>query len=73
MLKQLDILYLIKRVNFLEKSMTFLFSEKQLKGLHLANQTSMEDAVRTRRSYKLKSKLHKEVLALEKLRSNEGM
>ncbi len=41
-LKQLDILFLFKRVNFLEKSFSLLFSESQLKGLHLSSHTTKD-------------------------------
>ena len=34
--KQLDILLILKRINFIEKSLSFLFTDHQLKGLHLA-------------------------------------
>jgi hypothetical protein len=61
MVKQLDILFLIKRINFLEKSLTFLFTPPQLKALHLTHQPTMADAAAIRRNYKLKQKLKKEV------------
>jgi hypothetical protein len=61
MLKQLDILYLLKRVNFIEKSLTFLFTDHQLKGLHLANQLTLSEATNMRRNYKLKAILKKEI------------
>jgi hypothetical protein len=54
MLKQLDVLYLIKRINFLENSLTFFFTKKQLMALHLTNQLTMAEAAKIRRSYKLK-------------------
>jgi hypothetical protein len=44
MLKQLDIMYLIERVIFLEKAINNVFSETQLKGLHLQSKWTFEDA-----------------------------
>jgi hypothetical protein len=54
MLKQLDVLFLIKRL-------TFLFTPPQLKALHLTHQLTMADAVATRRNYRLKDKLQREI------------
>jgi hypothetical protein len=61
MLKQLDVLLLFKRINFLERSLTYLFSDHQLKGLYLSNQLTMDDAVGFRKNYKLKIKLKSEI------------
>lgn len=61
MLKQLDVLFLIKRVNFLEKSLTFLFTPPQLMDLYLTRQLTMSDAITTRRNYRLKAKLQQEL------------
>jgi hypothetical protein len=61
MVKQLDVLFLIKRINFLEKSLSFLFTPPQLKALHLTHQPTMADAIATRHNYKLKHKLQKEI------------
>jgi hypothetical protein len=61
MLKQLDVLFLIKRINFLERSLSFLFTPLQIKALHLTNQLTMADAVAIRHSYKLKNKLQREI------------
>ena len=57
MLKQIDILYLLKRVNFLENTLTFLFTNHQIKGLHLTSHISLAEAVSLRKTYRLKSKL----------------
>jgi hypothetical protein len=65
-LKQLDILFLLKRINFLEQSLTFLFSNDQMKCLHLANHFTMSEAVRVRRGYRLKSRLKGEMEMLHK-------
>jgi hypothetical protein len=65
MLKQLDVLYLIKRINFLEHSLTFLFTKKQLMALHLTNQLTMAEAAKIRRSYKLKKRLKKHINLME--------
>lgn len=40
--KQLDILLILKRINFIEKSLSFLFTDHQLKGLHLASHYTLE-------------------------------
>ncbi len=61
MVKQLDILFLIKRVAFLEKSLTFLFSGPQLTGLHLTEQPTLNAAIETRRNYRLKTRLIREI------------
>jgi hypothetical protein len=72
MLKQLDVLFLIKRLNFLEKSLTFLFTPPQLKALHLTHQLTMADAVATRRNYRLKDKLQREIQQREKTLSHDN-
>lgn len=42
MRKQLDILYLLKRVFFLEKIVQTMLDEHQLKGLHLHEKYTLE-------------------------------
>ena len=42
MLKQFDVLYLYKRVNFLEKSLGCMLEEYQLKGMHLTEQITLD-------------------------------
>ena len=61
MLKQLDVLFLLKRINFLEKSLSLLFSDHQLKALHLASHFSLAEAAELRRAYRLKARLKAEV------------
>ena len=40
----LDIVFMIKRADYLEKSIEILFEDHQLKGLHLWKRMSIEDA-----------------------------
>lgn len=60
-MKQLDVLFLFKRINFLEKSVSVLFTDNQLKGLHLASHTTINEAINTRKNYKLKPKLKEQI------------
>lgn len=42
MLKQFDILFLFKRINFLERSLELLCEKYQFVGLHLGKQISLK-------------------------------
>ena len=42
MLKQLDVLYLLKRVTFTERALTVLLAQHQLRGLHLTERPTLE-------------------------------
>jgi hypothetical protein len=42
MVKQLDVLYILKRVFFLERTINILFEEHQLKGIHLQQNMTLE-------------------------------
>ncbi len=42
MAKQLDVLYLLKRVIFLERAVNSLLDEHQLKGIHLEEKLTLE-------------------------------
>jgi hypothetical protein len=61
MLKQLDILYLLKRVAFLERSLSFLFTDHQLKGIYLSSQCTIAEAIHMRRNHKLKERLKESI------------
>lgn len=61
-MKQLDILLILKRINFIEKSLSYLFTDHQLNGLHLSSHYTLEEAVRLRKSYQLKPKLKEEMM-----------
>lgn len=63
MVKQLDILLLLKRINFIEKSLSYIFTDHQLKGLHLASHYTLEEAIRLRKSYQLKPRLKEEMMS----------
>jgi hypothetical protein len=52
MTKQLDILYLYKRVVLLERGLSTLLSERQLSALHLLDKPTLAEAKKTRRKYK---------------------
>ncbi len=67
----MDVLFLFKRVNFLEKSLSLLFTENQLKGLHLASHTTINEAVSFRKNYKLKPKLKEQIKDLQKKKEDK--
>ena len=53
----LDTVFMIKRVDYLEKSIEILFEEHQLKGLHLWKRMSIEDADKNYRKYNFGERL----------------
>jgi hypothetical protein len=59
MKKQLDILYLLERVFFLERTINTLLEEHQLKGLYLHEKLTLEEAKKIRQNFKIKRKLMK--------------
>jgi len=54
MVRQLDILYLLKRVTYLERATEMLFDDSQLKGMQMLRQISLEEAKHNRKKYKLR-------------------
>lgn len=53
MVKQLDILFLYKRVVILERAIGTLLNEKQIQALHLYENPTLAEAKKYRRRYKL--------------------
>jgi hypothetical protein len=41
-LKQMDILYLLKRVSFLERAMEVIFEEHQITGIHMMKRYTLD-------------------------------
>lgn len=56
LLKQLDVLYLLQRVCYLERAIEVVFEDHQLKGLHLLKKFTLHQAQRYRRNFKLHEK-----------------
>jgi hypothetical protein len=56
MLKQLDIRYLLKRVNYLERAIEIMLEAHQLKGVHLLKAITLDEAKQQRRDFKLHEK-----------------
>jgi hypothetical protein len=56
MSKQLDISYLLERIEYLEMVSTVVLNEKELKGLHLREKLSLKEATIKRRAFKLRKK-----------------
>jgi hypothetical protein len=52
MVKQLDILYLVRRVTFLERALGAMLSEKQLRTLHLVENRTLAEAKKDRRKFR---------------------
>ena len=61
MLKQLDILYLIKRVSFTERALKLMLEEHQFKGIHLMDRVTMREARSIRKAYKMRHQLSDEL------------
>jgi hypothetical protein len=55
--KLLDIVYLSRRIDFLERAVAVLLEEHQLKGLHLAHHITRQEADRQIGNHRLKSRL----------------
>lgn len=53
MVKQLDVLFLYKRVVILERAIGTLLNEKQIQALHLYENPTLAEAKRHRRRYKV--------------------
>ena len=56
-LKQMDILYLLKRVGFLERALEVMFDEHQIKGIHLMRKLTLEEVKHNRKQFKALSAL----------------
>lgn len=69
-LKQIDVLYLLKRVTFLERATEILLDSHQLKGVHLLKHLSIDEAKKNRRNFKLHEKAIQECERLEYQRKN---
>ena len=52
-----DIIYVNRRIEFLEKAMTILLEKHQLKGLHLLHSMTTEDVCNNYKSHKTRNKL----------------
>ena len=57
--KQLDILYLLERVLFLESAITTVLDTHQLKALHLREKLSLNQVKAIRKDFKIKRKVNK--------------
>ncbi len=57
LLKQLDILYLLKRVSYLERAIEVMLDDHQLKGIHLLQKPTLAQARRYRKNFKLQQKV----------------
>jgi len=53
MVRQLDVLFLFKRILLLEKSVSVIFSESQIKALHFQRKPTLDEAKRNRKRYKV--------------------
>lgn len=50
--KQLDILYLFKRITFLERAIGALLTDNQVRSLHLFKKRTLAEAIKDRRQFK---------------------
>ena len=48
----MDILYLLKRVGFLERALEVMFDEHQIKGIHLMRKLTLEEVKHNRKQFK---------------------
>jgi hypothetical protein len=55
--KVLDLFYLHKRIAFLEKAITLLLDEHHIKGLHLANSLTREEADKKYKQFRLRDRI----------------
>ena len=53
----LDVIYLHKRIDFLERALPILLEEHQLKGLHLVHDLTVEEANKNYKEYQIRDKL----------------
>lgn len=53
----MDILYLLKRVGFLERALEVMFDEHQIKGIHLMRKLTLEEVKHNRKQFKALSAL----------------
>lgn len=53
MIKQLDVLYLFRRLAFVERAVSTLFTTHQIKALHLYQKISLTEAQQIRKRYKI--------------------
>ena len=53
----LDVVYLQKRIDFLERALPILLEEHQLKGLHLVHDLTVDEADRKFKEYQLRDRL----------------
>ena len=52
MVKQLDVLYLFRRITFLERAISTIMTDKQQRALHLLENRTLDEAKKDRRKYK---------------------
>lgn len=52
MVKQLDILYLMRRVTILERGISSLLTDRQIRALHLLDNRTLAEARRDRRKFR---------------------
>lgn len=52
MVKQLDILYLFRRVTILERAMNSLLTDRQIRALHLIDTKTLAEAKSDRRKFR---------------------
>ena len=57
MVRQLDVVYLIKRIMLLERAILTLLDEHQVKGLHLQRKLTLEEVKKNRKNFNMKRKL----------------
>jgi hypothetical protein len=69
MLKQLDVMFLFKKIHILESAMKLLLTKPQLKGLMLMHEQNVTEARRIRKQYGVKLDVAR--LAIHKLEHNK--
>jgi hypothetical protein len=69
--KQLDILYLLERILFLESAISTVLDTHQLKALHLREKLSLNQVKAIRKDFKIKRKVNKARQNLSKMGSVE--
>ena len=53
----LDVIYLQKRIDFLERALPILLEQHQLKGLHLIHDLTVDEAQNNYRKYQIRDQL----------------
>ena len=69
MLKQLDVMFLFRKIHFLEGAMNLLLTRPQLKGLMLQHELNVTEAKEIRKSYCIKREIAK--IAKQKIKEQK--